>query len=118
MGWEFRGDEGRIAVDPERVDITKPTPGSPTRVEGLPDPRGARAERGRLLVAQAGCLACHLIGSSGNDGPGPGLTRVGAALPEPAIRRALVDPEPPMPSYESIGDADLDALVAYLAQLR
>jgi menaquinol-cytochrome c reductase cytochrome b/c subunit len=27
-------------------------------------------EKGKLVAAQSGCLACHKIGENGNDGPG------------------------------------------------
>jgi len=38
-------------------------------------------------------------------------------MPASAIRRSLIDPPPPMPSYEGPRDK-LDALVAYLSSLR
>ena len=28
-------------------------------------------KRGELVVGQSGCLACHVIGDNGNNGPGP-----------------------------------------------
>ena len=58
--------------------------------DGLPDLHGrgrrlaeldrhesspANLEKGKLVAAQSGCLACHKIGENGNDGPGPHLTR-------------------------------------------
>ena len=40
----------------------------------------ADLEKGKLVVAQSGCLACHKIGENGNDGPGPHLTDIGDKL--------------------------------------
>src|SRR6059036_1268740 len=37
----------------------------------------AQYNAGKQIAAQSGCLACHKIGESGNDGPGPPLTDVG-----------------------------------------
>lgn len=73
---------------------------------------------GQAVFAQAGCLACHRLGDSGNNGPGPDLTGVGRRLNATAIRRALVNPTAPMPSYGALNGPDLRALVNYLAHLR
>lgn len=70
------------------------------------------------MIVQAGCLACHEIGIAGNDGPGPSLTTVGSRLSEDEIRRTLLSPSPPMPSYRELPKRDLDDVVAYLAALR
>ena len=34
----------------------------------------------RTSSAQSGCLACHVIGDNGNNGPGPPLTHIGSKL--------------------------------------
>ena len=40
--------------------------GSPNSIEmEVPD----EPEKGKLVVAQSGCLACHKIGENGNGGP-------------------------------------------------
>ena len=90
--------------------------GAGARETGLPPVAGA--ERGRQVVAQNGCLACHRIGGTGNAGPGPQLDEVGQRLPASAIRRLLVNPTPPMPSYRELPPDDLAALTRYLAGLR
>lgn len=86
----------------------------------LPSPktRDPRVPKGRRVVVRAGCLACHRIGVSGNDGPGPDLTVIGDRLLAASIRRALTDPVAPMPSYRSLAGSELTALVAYLSELR
>ena len=91
-----------------------------TRPEKLPDPGGedARVTRGRRVVTLAGCLACHRIGATGNDGPGPDLSDIGDRLLPGALRRTLLHPVAPMPSFASLPRKDLRALVAYLATLR
>jgi Cytochrome C oxidase, cbb3-type, subunit III len=72
---------------------------------------------GRTVVAQTGCLACHKLGNQGNPGPGPSLTRVGARLSAAGIRRALVDPREPMPSFRHLPAQRLQALVVFLSLL-
>ncbi|MEA2316559.1 MAG: menaquinol-cytochrome c reductase cytochrome b/c subunit, partial [Solirubrobacteraceae bacterium] len=56
--------------------------GAPTQIDMQPPARlaaqGPQAvanfEKGKQIVAQSGCLACHKIGENGNGGPGPELT--------------------------------------------
>lgn len=73
---------------------------------------------GEAAVANTGCLACHRIAESGNNGPGSDLTHVGSHLPPAAIARALVDSPAPMPSFSRLPDPKRRALVYFLAQLR
>jgi ubiquinol-cytochrome c reductase cytochrome b subunit/menaquinol-cytochrome c reductase cytochrome b/c subunit len=89
--------------------------GEPTKIE-TPAPPGT--ERGRDLVAASGCLGCHQVGSVGNAGPGPDLTRVGERLTQAELERVLVDPKPPMPSFESMPERDRREVARYLAALR
>ena len=72
--------------------------GSPNSVD-LPaaviaEPRaGGRVFRaGEVVVGQSGCLACHVIGENGNNGPGPPLTHIGI---DPAPRRDRLDAAQP-----------------------
>src|ERR671934_1340864 len=58
--------------------------GSPNSID-MPVVR--QFEKGKLVAAQSGCLACHKIGDNGNDGPGPHLTTIGSKLEPGAIRR-------------------------------
>jgi quinol-cytochrome oxidoreductase complex cytochrome b subunit len=76
---------------------------------------------GRSVVAQSGCEACHLIGSNGNNGPGPELTKIGDRIPPQAIARTLVNPTEPMPSYGGSGglpQKQFSAVVAFLSDLK
>ncbi|HMJ01553.1 MAG TPA: c-type cytochrome [Conexibacter sp.] len=100
--------------------------GSPNEIE-IDPPAGLRGaaltewNRGKLVAAQSGCLACHQIGHNGNDGPGPRLTEVGASLPESAIAQTLVNPTAPMPSFQSLAQNEpqqFRALVSFLGQLK
>jgi menaquinol-cytochrome c reductase cytochrome b/c subunit len=75
-------------------------------------------EKGKLIVAQSGCLACHKIGHNGNDGPGPDLTEIANVLPKAAILRTLENPTPPMPSFAGMPEEKKAAMVDFLAQLR
>lgn len=74
-------------------------------------------EPGKLVAAQAGCLACHKIGHNGNDGPGPELTDIADKLPKAALLRTLENPTAPMPSYSDMAPENKAALVDFLAQL-
>jgi menaquinol-cytochrome c reductase cytochrome b/c subunit len=92
--------------------------GAPTEID-LEVP--AELEEGKQAVASSGCLGCHRVGENGNAGIGPDLTEVGADLPRQAIARTLVNPTPPMPSYQELEDADpekFDKLVDFLASLK
>ena len=77
----------------------------------------AQYEPGKLVTAQAGCLACHKIGHNGNDGPGPELTDIANKLPKAAILRTLENPTAPMPSYSDMDPERKQELVDFLAQL-
>jgi quinol-cytochrome oxidoreductase complex cytochrome b subunit len=89
--------------------------GSPNTVDMKVAPQ---YEAGKLVVAQAGCLACHKIGENGNDGPGPHLTDIGDKLAKAAIRRTLDNPTAPMPSFAGMPEKQKTALVDFLAQLK
>lgn len=78
----------------------------------------AEFERGRAVAAQSGCLACHRIGSSGDEGPGPDLTQVADRLPARAIERTLTHPVAPMPAYTHFPPGKFHALIAFLTALR
>ena len=81
----------------------------------------AKYEKGKQVVAQSGCLACHKIGENGNAGPGPPLTDIGSRLPSQAIARTLVNPTAPMPSFIGLQKSSpdkFDALVTYVSQLK
>jgi menaquinol-cytochrome c reductase cytochrome b/c subunit len=78
-------------------------------------------EKGKQVVAQSGCLACHKIGENGNDGPGPELTDIASRLPSQAIARTLINPTAPMPSFAALQEQSPDkfnSMVAFLGQLK
>jgi menaquinol-cytochrome c reductase cytochrome b/c subunit len=103
--------------------------GAPTQIS-MPTPAAIIAqgpqvteqyERGKQVVAQSGCLACHKIGENGNDGPGPHLTEIAARLPQQGIERTLINPTAPMPSFASLRDNDPQKfrdMVAFLGTLK
>jgi mono/diheme cytochrome c family protein len=78
----------------------------------------ANLEKGKLVAAQSGCLACHKIGENGNDGPGPHLSNIGNILEKGAIRRTLENPTAPMPSFRGLPEDKKSALVDFLASLK
>jgi ubiquinol-cytochrome c reductase cytochrome b subunit/menaquinol-cytochrome c reductase cytochrome b/c subunit len=97
--------------------------GSPNSVD-LKPPANFTAQQkavftqGELVVGQSGCLACHVIGSNGNNGPGPNLTHVGSLLPAQAIASTLINPTAPMPSFKNLPPQKFNALVGFLSELQ
>lgn len=91
----------------------------------VPDP--ALVEKGRALYAENRCATCHSVARKGN--PLDPQDEVGARLTAAELRQWIVDPramarktkaarKPPMPVFEALKPADVDALVAYLSSLR
>jgi menaquinol-cytochrome c reductase cytochrome b/c subunit len=93
---------GAEAGSPNSIDMTVPQ----------------ELEKGKLVAAQSGCLACHKIGENGNDGPGPHLSNIGNVLEKGAIRRTLENPTAPMPSFRGLPEDKKTALVDFLASLK
>jgi menaquinol-cytochrome c reductase cytochrome b/c subunit len=92
--------------------------GSPTEIEQEVAPQ---YEEGKQVAASSGCLGCHRFGENGNAGPGPDLTKIGADKPAPVIRRSLLNPTPPMPSYATLQQRNpeqFEQLVEFLASLK
>jgi menaquinol-cytochrome c reductase cytochrome b/c subunit len=107
---------GANAGAPTQIDLK-----TPDRIKALGPALTAEYEKGKQVVAQSGCLACHKIGENGNDGPGPHLTDIGARLPAQAIARTLVNPTAPMPPFTGLQKSAPDkfnALVFYVSQLK
>ena len=93
---------GAVAGSPNSIDMAVP----------------ANLEKGKLVAAQSGCLACHMIGENGNGGPGPHLTDIGDKLEKGAIRRTLENPTAPMPSFRGLPEDKKVALVDFLSSLK
>ena len=77
-------------------------------------------QRGADVAASSGCLGCHRIGHNGNT-IGPDLTEIGDRAGRDAIARTLVNPTPPMPSYQSLREEhpkQFEELVTFIASLR
>ncbi|MGO9898548.1 MAG: c-type cytochrome [Solirubrobacteraceae bacterium] len=100
--------------------------GSPNSVS-LAAPSGLSAQEtsyfkeGEIVVGESGCLACHVIGDNGNNGPGPVLTKIGESLRPGAIAETLRNPTPPMPSFKQLAEtspAKFNALVNFISELQ
>src|SRR5205823_9221667 len=100
--------------------------GSPNSVDLKPPSSLTAQERqvfvaGEKVVGQSGCLACHVIGSNGNNGPGPILTHIGSLRSAGAIASTLRNPTPPMPSFKNLAQTkpkNFQNLVQFLAMLQ
>jgi ubiquinol-cytochrome c reductase cytochrome b subunit/menaquinol-cytochrome c reductase cytochrome b/c subunit len=100
--------------------------GSPNSVN-MPPPSGLTASQkatftaGEVVVGESGCLACHVIGDNGNNGPGPPLTHVGEILRPGAIASTLRNPTAPMPSFKGLATQSpkkFQNLVEFLSMLQ
>ena len=100
--------------------------GSPNEVN-LKPPSSLSAQQasvyraGEKVVGDSGCLACHLMGNNGNDGPGPVLTRIGTILRPNAIASTLRNPTAPMPSFSALAKkypGKFNNLVSFLSMLQ
>ncbi|HLH65984.1 MAG TPA: cytochrome B [Solirubrobacteraceae bacterium] len=81
--------------------------GSPNSVDLQPPASLTASQKaifraGALVVGNSGCLACHVLGDNGNDGPGPPLTHIGRILRPQAIASTLRNPTAPMPSFANL----------------
>jgi ubiquinol-cytochrome c reductase cytochrome b subunit/menaquinol-cytochrome c reductase cytochrome b/c subunit len=107
---------GANAGPPTQVDMK-----TPQSVIAQGKAAVAEFEKGKEVLAQSGCLACHRIGDNGNSGPGPDLTDVAARLPRQAIARTLLNPTAPMPSFSGLqrdSPEKFNSLVNFLSQLK
>ncbi len=104
---------GADTGSPNSVDMKPPA--------NLSSQQAAVFRAGELVVGQSGCLACHVIGSNGNNGPGPALTHIGSKLPAAAIASTLRNPTSPMPSFKSLAQQSpqkFNNLVGFLSELQ
>jgi ubiquinol-cytochrome c reductase cytochrome b subunit/menaquinol-cytochrome c reductase cytochrome b/c subunit len=105
--------EGAAAGSPNTVDMKPPANLTAQQVQTF--------NAGKLVVGQSGCLACHVIGDNGNNGPGPPLTQIGNKLRPAAIASTLINPTAPMPSFKQLAQQNpqkFNNLVNFLAELR
>jgi menaquinol-cytochrome c reductase cytochrome b/c subunit len=105
--------EGAAAGSPNSVDMKPPANLSAAQVQTF--------NAGKLVVGQSGCLACHVIGENGNNGPGPPLTKIGDKLRPAAIASTLINPTAPMPSFKELSQQSpqqFNNLVNFLAELQ
>lgn len=85
---------GASTGSPNQVDLKAPA--------GLSAQQKSQFSAGELVVGESGCLACHVIGENGNNGPGPPLTHIGSLLPPGQIDSTLKNPTAPMPSFAGL----------------
>jgi ubiquinol-cytochrome c reductase cytochrome b subunit/menaquinol-cytochrome c reductase cytochrome b/c subunit len=113
MAMAFLTYSGANTGSPNEVDLKPPS--------SLTSQQAAVFHAGELVVGQSGCLACHVIGDNGNNGPGPPLTHVGAKLPPAAIASTLRNPTAPMPSFKDLAQNQpqkFSNLVSFLSMLQ
>ncbi len=100
--------------------------GSPNQVSlaapaGLTAAERATFHAGEVVVGEAGCLGCHVIGDNGNNGPGPPLTHIGSKRSAGAIASTLKNPTSPMPSFANLAKTSpkkFADLVTFLSNLQ
>ncbi len=104
---------GANTGSPNSVDMKPPS--------SLTASQKANFTAGEEVVGESGCLACHVIGDNGNNGPGPVLTHVGSTLRPAAIASTLRNPTAPMPSFAGLAQQDptkFNNLVNFLSELQ
>jgi ubiquinol-cytochrome c reductase cytochrome b subunit/menaquinol-cytochrome c reductase cytochrome b/c subunit len=104
---------GASAGSPNTVDMKPPSTLTGNQIQAF--------NSGKLVVGQSGCLACHVIGDNGNNGPGPPLTHIGSKLKRGAIASTLRNPTAPMPSFKGLAQASPEKfknLVSFLSELQ
>ncbi len=100
--------------------------GSPNEVNMAPPSTLTAAQipafnAGKLVVGENACLACHVIGENGNNGPGPPLTHIGKMLQPGAIAATIENPTSPMPSFKAYAQQYPQAfknMVTFLGELQ
>ena len=97
--------------------------GSPNSVDLKPPNTLSAAQQqqwmaGAQVVGESGCLACHVIGENGNNGPGPVLTHIANTVPAAQIASTLRNPTPPMPSFKDLPADKFNDLVFFLSNLQ
>jgi ubiquinol-cytochrome c reductase cytochrome b subunit/menaquinol-cytochrome c reductase cytochrome b/c subunit len=97
--------------------------GSPNSVDLAPPSSLTAAQAqvfraGADVVGESGCLACHVIGDNGNNGPGPILTHIANTVPTAQIASTLRNPTPPMPSFKDLPPQKFNDLVQFLSDLQ
>ncbi|MBJ7472277.1 MAG: c-type cytochrome [Solirubrobacteraceae bacterium] len=110
MGWLTW--EGAIAGSPTNIEDE-----TPERIIAAGGTTLEQYEFGKQVVPSSGCLACHKIGHNGGN-LGPNLSHIGDRLPAAGIAQTLRNPTAPMPSYSSLPQNQLDAMVAFLSELK
>jgi menaquinol-cytochrome c reductase cytochrome b/c subunit len=113
-GMTFLTWQGAIGGAPSSIDA--PTPKKVTQT--FSPAALALYERGKILVPQSGCLACHKIDENGNPGPGPNLSDIGDRLPRAAIAETLRNPTAPMPSFANLPLNKSQAITWFLSNLK
>jgi ubiquinol-cytochrome c reductase cytochrome b subunit/menaquinol-cytochrome c reductase cytochrome b/c subunit len=101
---------GAHTGSPNSVDLKMPS--------GLTASEQAKWKSGADVVGESGCLACHVIGENGNNGPGPVLTNIANTVPEAQIASTLRNPTPPMPSFKDLPPDKFNDLVYFLSTLQ
>jgi ubiquinol-cytochrome c reductase cytochrome b subunit/menaquinol-cytochrome c reductase cytochrome b/c subunit len=101
---------GANTGSPNSVDLKPPAT--------LTKQQQAQFRRGEDVVGESGCLACHVIGDNGNNGPGPVLTNIAATVPKAQIASTLRNPTPPMPSFKDLPPQKFEDLVQFLSELQ
>jgi len=101
---------GANTGSPNTVDIKPPSSLTPAQA--------AQFRAGADVVGESGCLACHVIGNNGNNGPGPVLTHIASTVPAAQIASTLRNPTPPMPSFRDLPEEKFNNLVYFLSNLQ
>jgi menaquinol-cytochrome c reductase cytochrome b/c subunit len=101
---------GAHTGSPNSVDMKAPTTLTASQLKTW--------HAGADVVGESGCLACHVLGENGNNGPGPVLTHIADTVPAEQIASTLRNPTPPMPSFKDLPPNKFNDLVYFLSTLQ
>lgn len=91
-----------ITPMPKCLSVAEPPIAGVRAPAGLSPAHAAEFRRGEAVLEQSGCLACHQLAGSGNNGPGPPLTAIGSRLTRAQLAHFLRHPAAPMPSFAGL----------------
>ncbi|MBC7920925.1 MAG: PQQ-binding-like beta-propeller repeat protein [Ferruginibacter sp.] len=119
-GFDGGGEWGGASFDPETGMLyvnANEMPWKVTMKENQLAPGGTLADRGQNLYV-GNCANCHGADRKGNAGAYPSLVGLDKKYPPAGVAQLLKTGRGTMPSFKHLADADREALVAFLLNLK
>lgn len=121
-GFDGGGQWGGAAVDPETQILYVNSSELPWSLTMVDVPQEQEGERSYQEIGQATynkyCMACHGAELEGNEPDYPSLVDLDSRFEEEHMRQIINNGRNMMPAFKNIPEAEKDALLAYLLDLR